>query len=86
MPSGICICSNVLPPTCVFTYLAKASPRKAPRFKIGSIQSVISASCMDSATRTNSTGVLPLAYKAATKLPAEVPATWLGLSPASSNT
>jgi hypothetical protein len=41
---------------------------------------------MVSATRTNSTGVLPLAYKAATKLPAEVPATWLGLSPASSNT
>jgi hypothetical protein len=42
---------------------------------MGSIQSVISASCMDSATRTNSAGVLPLAYKAATKLPAEVPTT-----------
>ena len=86
MPTGMAIWSRFLPPTWVFTYFAKASPRKAPRFKMGSIQSVISASCRVSATRTNSAGVLPLAYNAATKLPAEVPVTTLGRKPASSRT
>ena len=81
MPKGRFMASIGRPLVCTRTNLARASPLSTER--PGMTQSVRLDSCRSMAMLPNSVGVLPLAYRAATTLPAEVPvtkSTWMPCS------
>jgi hypothetical protein len=84
MPSGTRICSMLRPAVWSRTYFARASPRIRPR--PGNDQSVNADSSIVSASAASWEPLLPEAYSAATKLPAEVPTIRSGRIPLSSNT